>query len=210
VDHTWEIEEREYARQEQRRGRRHAFTRLEPAHTALVVVDTVPRPDDPPYAAGIVPRINKLASALRSRGGTVAWAVPGRGQARAVDTEFHGTALAGLQAGDGPVRDRLWPDLEPHDADTYTQKTAASAFFPGRSDLDGWLQIEGVETVLVAGMEEGAVATVRDAFTLGYRPILVADAVAAESDALLVAALRSVYRSYGDVRSTEDVLALIG
>lgn len=32
------IEEREYARQEERRGRRHAYETLEPARAALVVV----------------------------------------------------------------------------------------------------------------------------------------------------------------------------
>ncbi|MFF2618777.1 hypothetical protein [Kitasatospora sp. NPDC058046] len=47
--HDWVIPEREYARQEQRRGRRHAYTWLEPARAALVVVDMVPF-FDRPYA----------------------------------------------------------------------------------------------------------------------------------------------------------------
>ena len=49
--HDWRIEEREYARQEQRRGRRHAYEHLDPHPTALVVVDVVPFfVEDNPYA----------------------------------------------------------------------------------------------------------------------------------------------------------------
>jgi hypothetical protein len=37
--HDWFIEQREYDRQESRRGRRHAYGSLDPRRTALVVVD---------------------------------------------------------------------------------------------------------------------------------------------------------------------------
>jgi hypothetical protein len=40
--HYWRIEDREYARQEERRGRRHAFETLVPARTARVMIDMVP------------------------------------------------------------------------------------------------------------------------------------------------------------------------
>jgi hypothetical protein len=40
--HDWRIEDREYARQEERRGRRHAFETLVPARTPRVVIDMVP------------------------------------------------------------------------------------------------------------------------------------------------------------------------
>lgn len=36
--HDWQIEAREYARHESRRGRRHAYERLVPSRTAVVVV----------------------------------------------------------------------------------------------------------------------------------------------------------------------------
>ena len=51
--------------------------------------------------------------------------------------------------------------------------------------------------------------TVRDASTLGYRTILVADASATTSDAVHNATLHTVYRSFGDVRSTDEVLAMV-
>lgn len=216
MDHAWLIEEREYERQEARRGRRHAYTRLDPSRTALVVVDVVPFFfEDNPYLPAIVPRINRLAGALRGAGGMVAWVVPGRPPARAVDDEFFGAQHAEVfrgSGGDGPVRQRLWPELDARAEDTFVQKTAHSAFFPGRSDLDGWLQIQGVETVIVAGTVTNVCveATVRDASTLGYRVILVADACAARRDQDHNATLHVVYRTFGDVRPAEEVLDLIG
>ena len=51
--------------------------------------------------------------------------------------------------------------------------------------------------------------TVRDASASGLRVILVADACAAMRDQDHNATLHVVYRSYGDVRSTEEVLGLI-
>lgn len=52
-------------------------------------------------------------------------------------------------------------------------------------------------------------ASVRDAATLDHRVILVADACAAMRDSDHNATLHVVYRSYGDVRSTADVVDLI-
>ncbi|MBS2939039.1 hypothetical protein KDN32_14965 [Nocardioides sp. J2M5] len=80
ADHVWLVEEREYARHEARRGRRHAYERLDPGRTALVVVDLVPFfVRESAYVRGIVPRVNALAAAtllveevapLAGRGGT--------------------------------------------------------------------------------------------------------------------------------------------
>ena len=68
ADHAWLVEEREYARHEDRRGRRHAFEHLDPRGTALVVVDLVPFfVRESAYVRGIVPRVNVLAAALRGR-----------------------------------------------------------------------------------------------------------------------------------------------
>ncbi|MFQ6330775.1 hypothetical protein ACLMAL_32205 [Nocardia sp. CWNU-33] len=55
MHHDWLIQEREYARQEAHRGRRFAFTRLDPRRTALVVIDMVPfHVDGYPYCLDIV------------------------------------------------------------------------------------------------------------------------------------------------------------
>src|SRR6478736_60022 len=95
ADHDWHIDEREYARHEARRGRRHAYEHLDPSRTALVVVDVVPFfVRESAYVRGIMPRINALATALRSAGGTVAWVVPGYTAPTAKDREFFGEEVA--------------------------------------------------------------------------------------------------------------------
>ena len=65
--HAWLIEDREYA-QEERRGRRHAFETLEPARTALVVIDMVRFfVSASSYCLGVVPNISAIAAALRGQ-----------------------------------------------------------------------------------------------------------------------------------------------
>lgn len=215
--HDWLIDEREYARHESRRGRRHAFAHLDPRRTALVVVDLVPFfVEQNEYALGVVPRVNALATALRAAGGTVAWVVPGPSRRTAVDREFYGDEVAATYAasgGSGPVRERLWHELDVHDGtDLLVEKSAPSAFFPGRSPLPELLSERGTDTVVVTGTVTNVCceSTVRDASTLGYRVVLVADACAARNDQDHNASLHVVYRSFGDVRPAADVLDLIG
>ena len=215
LSHDWRIEEREYARQEQRRGRRHAYERLDPRRTVLVVVDLVPFfVEEMPYARGIVPRVNAIATALRAAGGTVAWVLPGAGEPNAVGDEFFGPEVAAMyraSGGEGPLRDRLWHELAVADEDLLVEKRAPSAFFPGFSPLPGLLTDRGVDTVLVTGAVTNVCceSSARDASTLGYRVVMVADANAALRDLDHNATLHTVYRAFGDVRPTDEVLALI-
>lgn len=213
--HAWHIEPREYARQESRRGRRHAFVQLDPARTALVVVDMVPFfLTENSYARGIVPNISTLAHTLRAAGGTVAWVLPGAGKPSAVNDEFFGPEVAAMfraSGGEGPLRDRVWHEFAVHDEDLLVEKTAASAFFPGRSPLPALLAERDITTVLITGTVANVCceSSARDAGTLGYRVIMVADANAARRDQDLNATLHTVYRTFGDVRPTTEVLKLI-
>lgn len=213
--HDWHIDEREYARHESRRGRRHAFTAVDPGRTALVVVDVVPFfLVDNPYARAVVPNVNRLASALRAAGGTVAWVLPSAAAPTPARIEFLGEQVAEayrLSGGEGEPRDRLCPDLAVEPDDLVVEKSSASAFFPGHSPLEGLLSARGVDSVIVTGVVTNVCveATVRDASTLGLRPILVADACATVTDAVHNATLHTVYRSFGDVRSTAEVLGLL-
>lgn len=213
--HDWYVEEREYRRHEQRRGRRHAIESLDPTRTALVVVDVVRFfVEESAYCRGIVPQVNRLADELRAAGGTVAWVVPGYREPSARDREHLGDEVAERYAragGPGTPRERLWPVLAVADGDLVVEKTASSAFFPGRSALPALLAERGVDTVLVTGTVTNVCveASVRDAATLDHRVILVADACAAMRDRDHNATLHVVYRSYGDVRSTADVVDLI-
>jgi nicotinamidase-related amidase len=213
--HAWLVEEREYARHEARRGRRHAFEHLDPRRTALVVVDIVPFfLRESAYVRGIVPRVNALAAALRSAGGTVAWVVPGHTAPSAKDREFFGDEVAALYAGSGgsgPVRSRLASGLDVASDDLAVEKTARSAWTPGSSELPSLLAARDVDTVVVTGTVTNVCVedTVRGASAAGLRVILVADGCAAMRDQDHNATLHVVYRSFGDVRPTAEVLALI-
>ena len=214
--HEWRIEPREYERHVARRGRRHAYEHIDPARTALVVVDMVPFfLTENPYARGIVPNISALASTLRTAGGTVAWVLPGAGTPSAVSVEFYGPEIADRyhhSGGVGPLADRLWHEFEVAPGDLLVEKTSAGAFFPGRCELPGLLQRRSIDTVLVTGTVANVCceSTARDASTLGYRVIMVADGNAAMRDQDLNATLHTIYRSFGDVRATSDLLAMIG
>lgn len=129
--HAWRIEDREYARQEERRGRRHAYETLEPGRTALVVIDMVPFfVSGGSYCLGIVPNISSIAGALRAAGGTVAWVVPAAAGRAAVSEEFFGPETAAAfrrSGGEGPVAGRIWEGFEVHPDDLLAEKTALSA-----------------------------------------------------------------------------------
>ena len=213
--HDWCVEEREYARHEARRGRRHAYVHLDPRRSALVVVDLVPFfVRESAYVRGIVPRVNALAASLRSAGGTVAWVVPGFTEPTAKDREFFGDEVASAYAhsgGTGPVRSRLADGLDVHADDLAVEKTARGAWTPGASDLPGLLSDRSIDTIVVTGTVTNVCVedTVRGASAAGLRVILVADACAAMRDQDHNATLHVVHRSYGDVRSTDEVLGLI-
>lgn len=213
--HDWSIEEREYLRQEDRRGRRHAFESLDPTRTALVVVDLVAFfIDENDYARGIVPKVNELAEVLRGAGGTVAWVVPAPWLPSAMKEELLGPRIEELyrsSGGTGTIRERVWAELATDDSDLYVEKNASSAFFPGRCPLHELLRARGIDTVLITGTLANVCceATARDASTLDYRTIMVADANAARRDQDLNATLYTIYRSYGDVRPTADLITLI-
>jgi nicotinamidase-related amidase len=215
VMHVWRIEPREYERQEARRGRRHAFEVLHPRRTALVVIDMVPFfVEQNEYARGIVPNIAQLAGVLRSAAGVVAWVLPGTEAPLPARAEFLGPAIAETyraSAGTGPLRDRIWHQFDINDTDVIVEKTSASAFFPGHCELPERLERLGVDTVLVAGTVANVCceSSARDASALGYRVVMVADGNAAVRDQDLNATLHAVYRSFGDVRPTDELIRLL-
>ncbi|MFF3014834.1 isochorismatase family protein [Streptomyces sp. NPDC057939] len=213
--HAWHIDERDHRRHEERRGRRYAYTTVDPTRTALVVIDMVPFfVDANPYARGIVPNIQRLAQRLRSAGGTVAWILPARVDRTRVGDEFHGPEAAEMfrnAGGTGPLRDRLWHGLTVATEDLLAEKSAPSAFFPGRCPLPELLQEREIDTVLITGTVTNVCceSSARDAWTLGHRVIMVADANATGRDEDHNSTLRTIHRSFGDVRATSEVLELI-
>jgi ureidoacrylate peracid hydrolase len=103
-----------------RRGRLHAFPTMDPAKTALVVVNldagTVERVAD--EIRPMVPRINKLAAELRAHGGTVAWITMPVAKASPNFRAVLGNVQADLyekEAKDGRGF-AVWPELDVREA----------------------------------------------------------------------------------------------
>ena len=69
----------------------------------------------------------------------------------------------------------------------------------------------GIDTVLITGTVTNVCceSSARDASTLGYRVVMVADANAGVRDQDHNATLHTVYRTFGDVRPTAEVIGLI-
>ena len=53
-------------------------------------------------------------------------------------------------------------------------------------------------------------SSARDAHAAGFRVVMAADANAARRDQDHNAALHNIYRSFGDVRPTDEILELLG
>jgi nicotinamidase-related amidase len=166
------------------------------------------------YTLGIVANIARLADTVRAAGGVVAWVLPEVVEPSPVAVELFGAEHAEVFAstgGKGPLRSRLWHEFAVQDDDLLVEKAATSAFFPGFSPLPELLTERGIDTVLITGTVTNVCceSSARDAATLGYRVIMVADANSARRDEDHNATLYTVYRTFGDVRTTEDVVALV-
>jgi ureidoacrylate peracid hydrolase len=207
-----------------RGGKLHAIERIEPAKTALVVIDmqNVWVKEGmlayTPYCEGIVPNINRIAAALRSAGGSVWWvrAIYADDAPRTWSSymqfrspEFVRGMLASLS--EGSEASALWHGLDIQPSDKHVIKHRFSALIQGSSDLHDRLQAAGVETLIITGTATNVCceSTARDAFMLNYQPNVVSDANATASDEAHNAALNALMMQFSDVFTTDETLGLI-
>jgi ureidoacrylate peracid hydrolase len=205
-----------------RRGRLHAYESFEGTATALVVVDMQNffirdgGPMAAPAALEIVPKINRLAAAVREAGGLVVW-IQAEVPDPAVDDWgpmlelFHAEARRRRHALLNRQAEgfKLWSELDVKPSDSIVVKRRYSAFIQGASDLEDVLRRRGIETVLITGVATNVCceSTGRDCMMRGFRTILVSDANASFSEAEHEAALLNFITYFGDVQPTEDVVA---
>jgi ureidoacrylate peracid hydrolase len=148
-----------------RRGRLNPFDGLEPAHTALIVVDlqngfmAPGQPAEIAQAREIVPNVNRLAAATRTAGGTVVWIQ----NTITPESEKSWSVYLGNFADDdwGPRMRRaftpgafghaLYPSLEVRPSDLTVRKYRFSALVQGASDLDAILRARGIDTLIIVG-----------------------------------------------------------
>jgi ureidoacrylate peracid hydrolase len=209
-----------------RRGRPYAFPSIDPRRSALVVIDmqnafVAPGfPAEVPVAREIVPNINRLAGAVRRAGGKTVWVQthlhpgdPGGGWPVFFGEIFSPELSRGYIEGltRGSEGHRLWPALQALPEDLHAEKTRFSAFLPGACDLAERLQALGIDTALITGTLTNVCceSSARDAMMRGFRVIMVSDANATRTDSQHLATLVNIHQVFGDVRPTEEVMALL-
>lgn len=207
-----------------RGGRVHAYETLVPANTALIVVDmqdyfvTQGMPSYTKRAAEIAPNINRLADATRAAGGTVVWIQteapddPDDWSNRREATEpAKWASRQQLLAKDGagfPIA----PECEVKPGDEIAIKLRYSAFIPYPSELSNLLEAKGIDTLLITGVATSTCceSTARDASMWGYRTIMVEDGNADQTEALHKNTLGKFLIAFGDVQTTDQLIAKLG
>jgi ureidoacrylate peracid hydrolase len=208
-----------------RRGRAHIHDDLDPAKTALIVVDLQNAFMLPEVAHSlcemapkIVPNVNRLAGAVRAHGGTVVWI-----QTTCTDEtreswatyfalsrpEQNARRMMALAAGS--KGHALWSELDVRPDDPIVEKNRFSAFIQGSSNLAEVLRERGLDTLLITGTLTGVCceSTARDAMMLNFKTVMVSDGNAAVTDEDHNASLTSFYLTFGDVMSTDEVIACL-
>ena len=206
-----------------RGGRTHSVETLTGPKTALVVVDMQlyfmgeGQPSECPEAREIVPNVNRLAKATRQAGGKVIWIQTHSGPQ---SKEFWSAYYERMTPENGKKRVDgmnpggsgfdLWPDLDVKEQDEIVPKTRYSAFIPSPSKLEAVLEIHNIATLLITGVSTCTCceSTARDAMMLNYRTMMISDGCAAPNDDLHNNTLNQFYLQFGDVQSTDEVLAL--
>lgn len=221
--HNFEMPEALVARKIARHGSAHPFAGFDPKRAALVVIDMQNAflmegvgHAVCPKARDIVPNVNRLAAALRAAGGTVVWIKNTHDEScleswsmmhNASSPEAREKRIAAMS--EGTLGHELWAALEPVPEDLVVKKYRYSAFLQGSSDLPQILAERGIETVLISGTMTSVCcdSSARDAMMLNFRTLMVSDACATASDEEHAAALGLFYLTFGDVLSTDELVA---
>jgi nicotinamidase-related amidase len=203
-----------------KRGRLAVFDRFDPQVTALLCIDMQNfYVGEIPAVLAIVPKINRLAARVRELGGLVVWV----GMTAGVDgtsrwSIYHDNFFTPAKGANH--RDQLSPGhpghdfhagltIEPHDPVVY--KSRFSPFVAGASNIEDVLRPRGIENLIVTGTATNMCceSAARDAMMLDYRVVMVADANGARYDDDHLAGLTSFYQSFGDVRTTDEVIDVL-
>ncbi len=219
--HEIRISENTLAKVCARRGRVEVFDALDPACTALVVVDMQRYFLEPggflevPCSRDIVGNVNRIAAALRRGGGSVYWT---RHSFVPEWTSWYGVLASGgfarrmiaESAPDTPGY-AIHPDLDIQPGDVLLHKTRYSAMLPESCDLAAHLGQTGADTLIVTGTLTNVCceSTARDAMMMNYKVVFVSDANATRTDEEHNATLKAMVQVFADVRDTDAVVGLL-
>ena len=222
--HTIDIPQGIIDRAIARRGTRQVYATLDPARTALLVIDMqncflVPGFSvlEVPASRGIVHNVNVLAAAVRDSGGLVVWT---RHTFRPDWTVWHHHFAGGewrdraiAETADGSCGFEIGERMDVSDTDLVARKTRYSALIPGSTepDVNAELRRRHLDTVIVVGTLTNVCceSTARDAMMLDFRTLFIADANATRSDVEHNATLVSMIQVFADVRFTDETVSML-
>ena len=172
---------------------------------------------DIPFLIGTIPNVKKLAVAFRAAARPVVYL------AHVLKPDYSDAAFPFWRIGIEPASgnrthcvEGTWgaqivDELKPLEAEHLVIKKGFGGFAPS-TPLDTILRNIGVTTCVVTGVTTCVCVstTVRGGVEHNYRMILVSDAVAEVSRDAHHAELRTMDRLFADVRSTDEVVELVG
>ena len=200
-----------------RRERLPMYEKLDPARTALVVIDMQNAFCKPggilcvDSARAIVPNVNRIAQGLRGAGGSVFWiqmkiASKAHWPVYLGDIVTRPDAIERILADLAPSGEgaKLWPELDVDGSDTVLPKDRFSAFLPKACTLMEHLDRKGIDTVIIAGTLTNVCceSSARDAAMHDYKVIFPSDANAARYEDVHERSLEMIAQCSGDVRTT--------
>jgi len=170
---------------------------------------------DVPFLVGTIPHVRRLADAFRDARRPVVYV------AHVLKPDYSDAAFPYWRLGSGPDAgnsthcvEGTWgvqiiDDLKPRQGEHVIAKKGFGGFANTR--LDTVLRNLGVTTCVVAGVTTCVCVsnTVRGGVEQNYRIILVSDAVAEVSRETHASELNTMSRVFADVKTTDDVLAML-
>lgn len=207
-----------------RRGRVNFYEKINPARTALVVIDmqnTFCAPGSPAEVAnsrGIVPNINALTTQLRKDGVPVIWVLHANTQhkGRSDWDLFYNHVVSGevrtrTLESNSPENQAVYSELNATDDDITIIKNRYSALTPGSSSLERVLRSMGIESVLIAGTKTNVCceSTARDAMMMDFKVTMLSDCCAALSDEEHRSALENIIQQFGNVMTSHEALDMM-
>jgi ureidoacrylate peracid hydrolase len=204
-----------------RRGRTQWFDRLDPARTALLIIDMQTAfcapgaPAEVPLSREIVPPINELTRELRRLGSPVIFVVHANvSKSGRSDWELFFNHVVGddvrarTMEALAPGNQTIWGELDVDSTDHVVVKNRYSALIAGSSQLERLLRSLQIDTVLIAGTKTNVCceSTARDAMMLDFKVVMLSDCCAALSDDEHRSALENIFQQFGDVATADEAL----
>jgi nicotinamidase-related amidase len=169
---------------------------------------------DMPFLMGTIPRVKRLADAFRKAGRPVVYIAQVL-KSDYSDAQFPYWRFGLPESGnrtfivEGSWGAQIVDELKPRDGEHLVVKKGYGGF--SNTPLDTLLRNLGITTCVVSGVTTCVCVstTVRGGVEDNYRMIVVADAVAEVSRDTHEAELKTMARVFADVKTTDEVVALL-